>query len=219
MANFRSVHPEFERWVSRQTTAACGNALTEDTLLRSGLNLPVDDLRGLSNVSAKLVSGFFRPTKRTTVVWTEGDSELEVTIDDVSTEVGDGFIQLTIPVRCDQTGSQEISIPFAVGSPDLPAGVYASTLRRPAGPELVIDVWGDALVAYAWQIVLTLVTQVARASGKDPRGTGLVPAEIRATANGLTVVPMQRHRFFGSSGLLTSGRSSTGGLGGTGIVQ
>ena len=205
MAASQPVHPEIARWVSRQTEAADGDELSTETLLRSGLNLPKDDLDLLSNVSAKLVSGFFRPTKRTTVVWTEGDSELEVGIDQVRTEIGDGFIQVIIPVRCDQTGPEEITISFAIGGPDLPAGVYASTLRRPAGPELLIDVWGDALVAHAWQIVLTLVTQVAKASGRDKRGTGLVPAEIRATANGLTVIPMERHRFFGSSGLLTKG--------------
>lgn len=208
MTTFSSVHPEIARWVSRQTEAADGDELSGETLLRAGLNVRPDDLDVLTNVAAKLVSGFFRPTKRTDVVWTEGDSELEVSIERVRTDVGDGFIQITIPVRSDQTGPRDITISFAVGGPDLPAGVYASTLRRPAGPELLIDVWGDSLVAYAWQIVLTLVTQVAKAAGRDERGTGLVPAEIRATANGLTVVPMKRHRFFGSSGLLTTGGST-----------
>ncbi len=135
------------------------------------------------------------------VVWVEGDSELAVEIGAVKIAIGNGRVDLGLPVRCDQTGPTDVMVTFAVGRPGRPAGVYASTLRRPIGPTLVIDTWGDALVAFAWQILLTLVAQLAGAVGKDSRGNVLVPADFTASSEGLTVLPMGRFRFSGASGL------------------
>jgi hypothetical protein len=143
----------------------------------------------------------FHATKRTEVVWVAGDSELAVSLSELSVKFADGLILVLIPVRCDQTGSQLIEIAFVVGSPNQPAGLYASTYRRPNGPELIVSTWGESLVALAWQCVLGLVAGVAGAVGKDKRGNVLVPVEIMASERGLQIVPMARHRFAGSSGL------------------
>ena len=159
----------------------------------------------LLQVAAKRAVGLYRPTKRTEVVWVEGDSELAVGMADVQIDTDDGLIVVTIPVRCDQTGPQRVRVAFAVGGPDRPAGLYASTFRKPIGPRLIVDAWGDALVAFGWQCVLGMVAGLAGAIGKDTRGNVLVPAELNATKKGLSIVPMARHRFSGSSGLLTTG--------------
>ena len=98
-------------------------------------------------------------------------------------ELADGLIRVTLPVRCDQTGDAVIEVVFAVGSAKEPSGLYASTYRRPNGPALIVDTWGEALVAFAWQCVLGMVTGIAGAVGKDTRGNVLVPAELIA-ANG-----------------------------------
>jgi len=90
---------------------------------------------------------------------------------------------------------------FAVGSDQAPAGLYAAASKRPTGPELVLDLWGDALVAFAWQCVLGIASGIAAATGKDARGNLLVPVELVAGARGVGIVPMARHRFAGSSGL------------------
>jgi hypothetical protein len=109
-------------------------------------------------------------------------------------------------VRCDQTGAASVEVRFACGSPDRPAGLYAAAERRPQGPELIVRAWGDSLVAFAWQCLLELVTGLANAVGKDQRGNLLVPVELVATRRGIEVVPMARHRFSGSTGLLASKR-------------
>ncbi|MGI9052147.1 MAG: hypothetical protein ACR2HQ_05770 [Ilumatobacteraceae bacterium] len=153
-------------------------------------------------IAAKRAAGLFRPTKRTEVVWVEGDSELAVGFA-VRLEVDDGLLTVVIPVRCDQTGEGEVEVVFAVGSPDRPAGLFASTFRKPSGPRLVVDTWSDALVAFAWQSVLGMVSGLAGAIGKDARGNVLVPVELAVSGRGVHVVPMARHRFAGSSGLLT----------------
>ena len=61
--------------------------------------------------------------------------------------------------------------------------------------------WGDALVAFAWQCVLGLITGIAAATGKDARGNLLVPVELAVSARGIQILPMARHRFSGSSTL------------------
>ena len=155
----------------------------------------------LSIEAAKRAAGLFRPTKRTEAVWVNADSELAVGIAAVRLETGPGVVIVTIPVRCDQTGPAEVHVTFAVGEPGRPAGLYVATQRRPRGPAVIIDTGGDAIVAFAWQVLLDLVSGLAGAVGKDARGNRLVPAELEATRQGLAIVPMARHRFAGSTGL------------------
>jgi hypothetical protein len=155
----------------------------------------------LVRVAARRAAGLFHATKRTEVVWVDGDSELAVSLVELRVELADGLVRVLIPVRCDQTGSQIVEVDFAVGSPNAPAGLFASTFRDPIGPELIVTNWGEALVAFAWECMLGLVTGIAGATGKDARGNVLVPVEASASKGALQIVPMARHRFYGSSGL------------------
>ncbi len=213
------VHPDFQRWFSRREAPVPAEGATAATRGRGrpgsdrapermgpgDVAEPIDvDPRAASLLivtAAKEAAGFFRPTKRSEVVWVEGDSELAVGIGGVGISTGDGLVQVTIPVRCDQSGPAEVVVTFAVGSARRPAGVYAATQRRPTGPEIVVDVWGESLVAFAWHTLVILATGVAAVAGKDARGNRLVPVELSASHDGLTVLPMARHRFAGSSGL------------------
>ncbi len=151
--------------------------------------------------AARRAGGLYRPTTRTEIVWVEGDRELAVGIADVQVKLAEGLIRVLIPVRCDQTGKARIEVTFAVGAPDRPAGLFATTYRRPLGPDLIVGAWSEALVAFAWQCLLGLVADLAGAIGKDERGNVLVPVELAASARGLQIVPMARHRFAGASGL------------------
>lgn len=154
-------------------------------------------------VAAEHSAGLFRQTKRTEVVWVDGDRELAVNLAELQVKLGEGTIQLSIPVRCDQTGRAIIEVLFVVGSPDRPSGMYASTYRRPEGPEVIVNAWGEPLVAFAWQCVLGMVSGVAGAVGKDARGNALVPVELTVSTRGIAILPMARHRFSSSSGLGT----------------
>jgi len=158
-----------------------------------------DRATDLLRVAARRAAGFFRPVKRNEVVWVEDENELAVLFAEVNMKLSTGLIRIGIPVRCDQTGPATVEVLFAVGSPEQPAGLYAAASRRPNGPEQIIVAWGDALVAYAWQCILGLVTGIAAATGKDQRGNLLVPVEIAVTGRGIEIVPMARHRFAGSS--------------------
>jgi hypothetical protein len=155
-------------------------------------------------VAARRAAGLFRPTKRTEVVWVDGDRELAVNLATLQVKFADGAIQVLIPVRCDQTGNSVVEVVFAVGSQNQPSGLYASAYRRPTGPALIVEAWGEPLVAFAWQCVLGMVSGIAGAVGKDARGNVLVPVELTASARGVEIVPMARHRFSGSTGLKRS---------------
>lgn len=199
-----TVAPEFARFVAEERGARRLASLppptTEGQVFPSVL---VDTERAteLVRVAARRAAGLFRPSKHAEVVWVAGGSELAVGFAATSVKLATGVIQLIFPVRCDQTGQGAVSVLFAVGSPSAPAGLYAASSRRPDGPAAVVDAWGDALVAFGWQCLLDLVTGIAAATGKDQRGNLLVPVELSVTSQGITIVPMARHRFAGSSPL------------------
>lgn len=159
----------------------------------------------LMRVEALRAAGLFRPTTRTEIAWVDGENQLAVVVAELDLELDDGLVAVVVPVRCDQAHGR-VRVVFAVGSPDRPRGLYAATETRPRGPQLVVDTWGDALVAFGWQCLLGLVTGLAGATGKDRRGNLMVPVEVAANADGLFVVPMGRHRFGGSTGLLGTRR-------------
>jgi hypothetical protein len=196
--------PEFLRFIADERRA---NRLPapQPAMAAGAVSQPIfvggEQATALLRVAAKRAAGLIRPTKRAEAVWVRGDSELAVNLVAITAKIAAGLIIVTIPVRSDQTGDASVDVFFAVGSPDQPAGLYASTLRRPSGPPLIVGIWGDALVAFAWQCVLGMVSGLAGATGKDARGNVLVPVEMAASEKGLQIVPMARHRFAGSSGL------------------
>jgi len=199
-----TVAPEFARFVESErrakrlpqaTRKMAEGDVFEPVFIEAGRSIE------LMRVASRRAAGFFRPTQRSEVVWVEGENELAVGIAGVDVKLGDGLIRVLIPVRCDQSGAASVEVLFATGSPTEPAGLYAATARRPNGPEIVIAAWGDALVAFAWQCVLDLVTGIAAATGKDARGNLLVPVELAVSAHGIQILPMARHRFAGSSTL------------------
>lgn len=199
-----SVAPEFARFVASERAAkriaTVPRALKEGAVVQP-ITLTPARLRELARVAARRASGLFRDAKHAEVVWVRGDSELAVNIAEVGVQLSEGQVVLVLIVRSDQSGRAEIAVPFAVGGRDAPAGMYAATFRKPSGPALIVETWGDALVAFAWQCLLELVSGIAGAVGKDARGNVLVPVELMASKRALSIVPMARHRFSGSTSL------------------
>jgi hypothetical protein len=201
-----SVAPEFARFVAAErralgaAAAAAARPVAEGDVVQP-VFIEAGKAVEMLRVAARLAAGFFRPTQRTEIVWVDGENELAVNFAAIDAKLSDGLIRIAIPVRCDQIDAARIEVLFAVGSPEAPAGLYAAAPRRPQGPELVVAVWGDALVAFAWHCVLGLVAGIAGATGKDARGNLLVPVEMVVSNRGIEIHPMARHRFSGSSGL------------------
>jgi hypothetical protein len=192
------IAPEFVRFIKEERQArrlpAVQGRLKEGAVSRP---ITVNSARATQflRVAAKRAAGFILSTKHTEIVWVRGDSELAINIAALTVKLSDGLIRVLMPVRCDQIGRATIEIAFVVGTSTKPAGLYAATYRRPNGPPLIVDAWSEALIAFAWQCVLGMITGIAGASGKDARGNVLIPVEITASTRGLQIVPMARHRF------------------------
>ena len=199
-----SVAREFERFVAAERRAGRISALP--AAMREGqvfdaVFVEAAKLAEFARVAARRGAGLLRPSARSEIVWVEGANQLAIDIVKLDVRVADGVIRVIVPVRSDQTGSVPIEVLFVVGSANEPSGLYAAASKKPSGPELIVDAWGDALVAFAWQCVLGVVTGIAAATGKDARGNVLVPVELVANGRGVAIVPMARHRFAGSSTL------------------
>jgi hypothetical protein len=155
-----------------------------------GPELPLDPA-----MTARLFSAAATRGGQGVLVWTKDDSELLVQADHVRVQLDDGLVLVTIPVSCDQFPSVEVQVPFAVGGKETPAGVLVATEEHPRGPDLIVDIWGEALTAFAWQTFLTILTKVAAQAGVDADGAGLIPAAITAGTDGLKILTMARHSF------------------------
>jgi hypothetical protein len=161
------------------------------------VHLNPDEAARLFPAAAAVAAGFdpIAPEPPGPVLWREGDRELLVDTAKVVARFGSGVIAVSIPVSCDQTRPAFVHVSFVVGKPEEPAGLVATTEDRPRGPAVVVDAWADNLVAFAWHIVLEVVTNVAGEAGRDLDGSRLVPIGIAANPDGLFVVPMARHTF------------------------
>ena len=164
-----------------------------------GPDIPIDRDKGsqLYRLVARRVAGLptDQPNDPGIAVWTQGSDELAVFVDKVNVTTADGAVAVDIPVRCDETGDSEVRVRFAVGSDKRPAGMMATTDERPFGPNEIVDVWGEALTSFAWQIVLSTTANVADATGRDADGAGLIPIGLRASDAGVAVSTMARHTF------------------------
>jgi hypothetical protein len=60
---------------------------------------------------------------------------------------------------------------------------------------VIVDIWSEALIAFAWRLMLTVAARIAAQSGVDQDGTGLVPIALTANKESLALLPMARHTF------------------------
>jgi hypothetical protein len=110
-------------------------------------------------------------------------------------KLDDGLIVVSIPVSCDQVKSTVVQVPFSIGSKAAPAGLIAATEQAPRGPDIIVKVWGESLVAFAWHTLLTVVTRIAGRAGVDADGAGLIPAAIAAGTDGVRILTQARQTF------------------------
>jgi hypothetical protein len=157
------------------------------------IEVPAADAQRLIRDTARLVADLPRDGS-STVVWRSGASELLVETDQLTLTCNAGLVTVGIPIGCDQLdGRAVVTVPFAVGARANPRGLFMATFATPTGPSVVIDVWADALTAFAWEALLTLAQRLAAAAGTDRRRRALVPVAIGAQPRVLLVQPMARH--------------------------
>ena len=167
--------------------------------------VPADTLTQLIP-SAAIVAAGLDPAKTAlpvpAVVWTSGANMLLVKPAGVKAALGDGTVDITVPVTCDQTGDTTVTVTFMTGTPDRPAGGIVTTEDHPRGPAIVVENWAEPLVAFAWHTLVVATDALSGGAGGDVAGHDLVTAALGVTKSGLGVTPMGRHAF--PAGGLTS---------------
>jgi len=167
-------------------------------MVAPAINVTADQALKLFPAAASTAAGidpFSSAAPPSAVKWKEGDRELLIFPSKVTASFAAGVIAVSIPVSSDQSGDATVHVSLVVGDPNQPAGLIAATDARPTGPPLIIDAWSGALIAFAWHIVLEIVTNIAGGAGRDVDGAPLVPVALAASSNGLSIVPMARHPF------------------------
>lgn len=131
------------------------------------------------------------------VLWRDGIDALLVLLDTVSVHTADGLVTVAVEVACDQLGRRgraRVFVDLVVGTPDRPTGMLVAA-PRPRGPLVVVDRWGDALIAFAWQAMINTAAGLGAALGHDEDDAPLLPNQWAATPAGLQLGAQARHPF------------------------
>ena len=167
--------------------------------------LPANALAALIP-SAAIVAAGLDPAKTTVpapaVLWTSGANRLLVNVARVTATLGDGSIDIAVPVSTDQTGDVTVTVTFVTGTSKQPAGGLVTTEDHPRGPAIVVENWAEPLVAFAWHTLVVATDALSGAAGGDTSGANLITAAIAVDRSGLSITPMGRHAFIAGSRIL-----------------
>jgi hypothetical protein len=134
-------------------------------------------------------------TMRPRTVWSDGANELLVETAAIDLSAEEGLIHVLIPVYCEETAKQLITVSFATGNEDNPSGLIFAADTKPDGPSEIVEIWGEALLNLAWTSLLRSIATLAEVSGRDQDGAGLVPAAFSTHGETVKMLIMARHEF------------------------
>jgi hypothetical protein len=126
-------------------------------------------------------------------VWQDLDAELAVNVMETRLALLDGLLLFGLPTRCEELGEAELVIPLALGTPVEPAGTVMAAEPLARGPELLVELWGRAVVATVWRAFVDACALVAASVGEDRFCNPLLPGAVYAEPGMLTIVPQARH--------------------------
>lgn len=129
------------------------------------------------------------------VLWEDGDRRLLVHLESAKLAFDHGVVDVSIDVECDQTQRQSVTCTFVTSSPERPAGFIWATESRPRGPAIIVEQWGDALIALCWRALVDLARLAAAGQGVDTFDQPLIASTVVASPDGFMVVPLAAHRF------------------------
>lgn len=174
---------------------APGSSLPPGTVVKEPLQIPAAVATRLLQSTVLRVAEV--PTDAPpVVVWQSGGSELLVALDKVAVSCMPGMMTVSMTVSCDELPAPVVvNVPFAVGTPDAPAGLIMSTFAEIVGPDVIARRWSDAVISFAWSAVVDLAEQLCASLGTDSRGLALVPGAVGASRAVLVVQAMARHQL------------------------
>ena len=181
-----------------QPIAVIGRRVIQPGRTAAPINVPPEPLQQLLRRSLIIAAGL-DPSKTTAppppVLWDDGTSRLLVHLSDAELRCGHGFVDVSLIVECDATQQARVVCTFVTTPPDRPGGFVWATQDRPRGPQPVVQVWGDSLVALCWRALIDVAVGAAGGAGVDPYGRRTIAATVVASPDGLMITPMAPHRF------------------------
>jgi hypothetical protein len=181
-----------EKIVDRQTRREQPAPAAELIKLQPG------DLGPQRMITAKELSSLVRQaisSKDRRPIWSYRGNEASALLDSLRIATADGLIMVGLTLDTDQTGRQELTSVFAVGSAKAAAGLLAVTEDRPRGHGDLAATFAEAVIATCWRGLLLVITAVASAAGQDADGDPLVPVALTAGGDGLIVHTMADHKL------------------------
>jgi hypothetical protein len=190
--------PRAAKPVDTPATATKPQAAAPGATSDGALRITSDEAQKLMLPTARLVADL-PAGSRLEVVWVSGTSELTVDTAGLTFACDPGVVTIGVPVSCDQVASAVVTVSLAIGTAAAPSGLLMSTFTVPQGPAIIVDLWGEAITAFAWEVLLHLTQQLSGQAGVDKSGEPLVPALIAADADLLVIQPMARHNVIGAA--------------------
>ncbi len=129
------------------------------------------------------------------VIWQLDEAQVFFYPDKTKVEIADGLILVGIVLESVQTGQATLTVAFATGRNGQLSGTVMTTEEHPRGPELLVNIWGDAVIAAAYDAVLQVTNGIAAEVGNDLQGQVLRAGAIVTTKKGLGVIPQAYHSF------------------------
>jgi hypothetical protein len=126
-------------------------------------------------------------------VWRRLDSELLVDALESRVALLEGLVLVGLRTRCAELGDAELVLPVAVGTETAPAGLVMAGEPVARGPELLVEVWGEAAVAAVWLALVDACRVLAARAGEDRYCEPLLPGAAYAQPGLFTVIPQARH--------------------------
>lgn len=162
--------------------------------------LPPGALGPQRALPAKALTGLIRSvltsdSTRRTEIWVSNGNEALVRYDSVRVSLAEGVAVVGLTLETDQSGPQELTTVFALGTKDRPAGLLAVAEERPRGHGDLAATFAEAIIATCWGALLGVVSAVAASAGTDSRGDPLVPLGVVATAEHLVVLTQADQRL------------------------
>lgn len=174
--------------------AAPGTTVDPRRLTLDGLRpLLVNGLVVAAGLDPVQVSGTGQADQVPSVLWDNGSDRLLVHLAGVKVALGDGFVEVFLVVECDQTRQSAIAVTLVTTSMRRPAGFLLASEDRPRGPAVIVDTWGEALLALAWRALVEVARVVAASAGRDQFDRPFVASTVVATPEALVITPMVPH--------------------------
>ena len=106
------------------------------------------------------------------IVWSEDGSEVVVHSSTLQASIGDGSLQVSVEMSCDQCPRSAITVTFFIGKSDDLTNLYGVREQAPSGPKVLVGRWGRPFQDVVWSTMMEQGEIIAKRDESDLMGIG-----------------------------------------------